>query len=245
MRAKIGNRVSAVVFAFVPLLAIWALSPAWSVSQTSDLPGLLAISMNDAASNAVSGSSAASGDAASQEPITDLSDWNYTADPMSPVGKTTFNRRLLSTTQPGPHATPAGPNPRVPWITRPASLGDPPVMNPLVQSSILAQTMATNVLSPSDATGSLASQSNLLRFATPSAPAATTGAATTGAATTTVTTPQTLSAVQSVTLSQSQVALLQNAAAPQKAQSFAFQPVKSGSLGSAMRRQGRLGASSE
>jgi len=110
----IGERISAMVFFSVPMLAFWALSPVWTTSQARELSPLLAASTDDVGTD---------GDDASREPITDLSDWNYTANPMSPIGKTSFSRRLLSN-QPGAHPTPGGPNPRVPWLTQPASSGN-------------------------------------------------------------------------------------------------------------------------
>lgn len=132
MQAMIGQRISAMAFLSVPVLALLALSPIRSTSQAGELSSLLA------ASTGADVGVPSDGDNAVSEPITDLSDWSYTANPMSPVGKGSFHRRLLSN-QPGPHPTPAGPNPRVPWITRPASTGFPPfavVSSPVNQASL-------------------------------------------------------------------------------------------------------------
>lgn len=114
MRTMISDRIYAIVFVSVPALAFWALSPVWTILQARELSPSHAVSVGDVATER---------NDASAELITDLSDWNYTANPMSPNGKTSFSRRLLSN-QPGAHPTPAGPNPRVPWITRPASGGN-------------------------------------------------------------------------------------------------------------------------
>lgn len=145
MQAMIGQRISAMAFLSVPVLALLALSPIRSTSQARELSSLLA------ASTGADVGVPSDGDNAVSEPITDLSDWSYTANPMSPVGKGSFHRRLLSN-QPGPHPTPAGPNPRVPWITRPASTGFPPfavVSSPVNQAAIVSSSVNQASLTPS------------------------------------------------------------------------------------------------
>lgn len=209
MRAMIGDRISGVVFLSVPLLAVWALSPVWSAPQAREV-----LSFADSSDVVGDATVSASTAAASAEPISDLSDWTYTANPMSPTGKTNFSRRLLSTTQPGNHATPAGPNPRVPWLTRPESLGNQGPSNfALMVPANAPQTPTATVTS-----------GNLQSFATPN----TQSTPGTGAA------PQNLIAPQNFSL-------LQNVAASQNVRSFSFQPVKSSSLGNATKRSGRVG----
>jgi hypothetical protein len=214
MRAMIGGRISAMIFISVPLLASWALSPVWSASQDRELLSLAVLADDVASDSTVSNPAAA----ASEEPISDLSDWTYTANPMSPTGKTTFSRRLLSTTQPGDHATPAGPNPRVPWLTQPESLGN--------QGPSTFALMVPANPPPQTSTGTVTS-GNLQSFATPNTKSA----------------PVTVGATQNLASSQN-FSLLQNVAASQNARSFAFQPVTSSSPGSAGRKLDRSGNTS-
>lgn len=214
MRAMIGNRISAVVFLSVPVLALWALSPVWSASRAPELMSLAVLAGDDVVGDAAVGDSTA---VTSTEPITDLSDWTYTADPMSPTGKApgSFTRRLLSTTQPGHHATPAGPNPRVPWLTRPESLGDPSPSNTALMVPAFMSAYA-----PQGSTGTV-TPGNVQNFATPN----TKSTSSTGVA------PQNLVASQNLSM-------LQNVAASQTVQPFAFQPVKASSPSSVTRRLG-------
>lgn len=208
MRSTIGDRLSGMIFLSVPLLALWALSSSWSSSQAWDLVSL-AVSATGVAGEASLNDSTT---IAFTEPVSDLSDWTYTANPMSPVGKTSFSRRLLSTTQPGHHATPAGPNPRVPWLTTPASLGNQGPSNFALMVPANVQQRPTGLLV----------SGNPQNYATPN----------------TRTTPA--SGVASPDLIATQnLSLLQNVAALQSARSFAFQPITSNSSGSTTKKLSR------
>lgn len=216
MRAMIGNRISTVVFLSVPVLAVWALSPVWSASQAPELISFAVLAGDDVVGDAAVGDSTA---VTSAEPITELSDWNYTANPMSPTGKApgAFTRRLLSTTQPGHHATPAGPNPRVPWLMRPESLGDPSTSNTAL--------MVPAYPAPQTSTGTVTA-GNLQSFAAPN----------------TKSSPLTVAATQNSVAPQN-FSLLQNVAS-QNEKPFAFQPVTANSPGSPTRKLDRFGNAS-
>lgn len=131
MRATIGERIYGLILCTVPALAVAVLSPDWTTSQA-------------AVGDPTDTSTAEGDELASGDSIMDLSDWNYTANPMSPNGKTSFNRILLSSTQPGAHPTPAGPNPRVPWLTQPESQGDPNFATPSLQNLVAPMALTVN-----------------------------------------------------------------------------------------------------
>lgn len=207
MQAMIGKRVSRLVFLSVPLVALWALSPVWSASQAGGQL-LSAVSADD-----LLGEAADSEVVASAEPVTELSDWDYTAMPMSPGanGKGSYHRRLFHP-GPGDHPTPPGPNPRVPWLMRDGSLGNSPSHFALIEPSGNSSTGSAN---PTITAG------NLQNFATPN----------TKLTPVVVATPQSLATAQNT-------ALMQNVAASQNASSYSFQPVKPNSPGSATRKLG-------
>lgn len=169
MRLMICERTPAMVFLSVPVVALLVLSPVRSSSQMRQ--SLFDVVTHEVITDDEAGVVTKSLDT-SAEPIADLADWSYTANPMSPIGKTNFQRRLLSTTQPGSHPTPAGPNPRVPWITQPASAGNnnfASVSIPAVQSPLapLSTQPSTSLAATDFAANPGTTLGNPQRYATP------------------------------------------------------------------------------